>query len=131
MFHIITASLLSSNNFPSFADAGYRLVEEEETGQAPVYAIGGEIPKPAKVTRRVNIVKRTDAQKVCFGIEEADVFEDVDAMRPSPAPAATLTLTPSKDKAAKKEKKKDKKKRMDEPGAEPDTEQKKKKRKKK
>ncbi|KAH7623223.1 hypothetical protein Ndes2526B_g01641 [Nannochloris sp. 'desiccata'] len=114
-------------------DAGYRLLEEQETGQAPVYAIGGENPEPAKVTRRLNIVKRTDAQKVCFGIEDADVLEDVDAGRPSPSPspAPTLAATPSKDKVAKKEKKKDKKKKRDETSAEPDTEQKKKKSKRK
>jgi hypothetical protein len=122
---------LNSFTFP-LTDAGYRLVEEQETGQAPVYAIGGEDPQPAKVTRRVNVVKRTDAQKVCFGIEDTDILQDVDAAALASPAAAAVAVTPSKEKAEKTEKKKDKKKKKrEEASAEPDTEQKKKKSKKK
>ena len=119
------------------ADAGYRLIEEEqEVEAAPVYAVGSLDSQPVQVTRRVVIYRQSEAVTKVFGMEEVDPLDDVVANDDDVGGGAVAVKgqTPLMAAAAeeKKEKtKKKKKERKEEEDEEDEPPQKKKKSKKK
>ena len=120
----------------TFIGVGYKLVEDKELEDiAPVYAVSGGSKdgdgRAARVTRRVSVVRISEAPRLCFGIEELHHDDGGGRHQGGNGGAEEEEKSPSKKKSHGSDKKEKKRKSDDGGGDDDDDGEGKRKRKKK